>query len=106
MGKHPPLVPTYTAGPASPEAAARDVRRQRRHEGERGLDVESLQVRVDGARRALTALEQNEDGAVWALRQAFIDVAAAAEELAARMRAPTRPFEAPRYLEQVDEAAA
>src|SRR4051794_8645217 len=86
------LAPLYASDPPSPEAAARDIVRQRRHDCERGLDVRDLHVRLRGVEAAYAATLAHEEGATWALRQAFVDVSSCAAELAARLPAPVRPF--------------
>jgi hypothetical protein len=79
-----------------PTAALRrvkaDVAAQRAYDGQRPLGWPCYEARLQAVEDAREAIRRGEDGARLALRQALVDVAAISEELASRMRAPTRRF--------------
>jgi hypothetical protein len=78
-------------GPGRPRRARKDVELQRQYDVRRDLGWEHCLRRQDAVAEARAAVGAGEAGAEWALRQALIDAASAAEELAAGMRAPTIP---------------
>jgi hypothetical protein len=75
----------------SPEQARRDVVRQRQHDRKRGVSFRLLEVRYHALLDAAAACERRENGAVFAERQALVDLASCAELMAAQRQAPNHP---------------
>lgn len=73
---------------AHPEQARRDVVRQEIHDRKRGVTMGQLEARYEAVLDAVAALKSREIGAVFAERQALVDLAACAELLAAERPAP------------------
>jgi hypothetical protein len=72
--------------------ARRDIQRQRVYDTRRGIGWEQLEIRYHACIDAREAVRSGENGAVFAERQALIDLASAAEKMAGQRIAPTRPI--------------
>jgi hypothetical protein len=70
-------------------AAIDDVQRQRRIDRDHGTGQDVLRARMDAIDGAERALADGEQGAVPAYRQALVDLAAAAAELAEQLPPPS-----------------
>jgi hypothetical protein len=86
------MAATFAAPPANETTrrAHNDVALQRRYDNKRNPGWPVYQARIQAVQDARQAVDQQLDPAAkYALRQALIDLAACAEQLAAGMRAPT-----------------